>query len=182
MPATYLALLRGVNVGGKNKLPMKELAGIFVAAGCDNVRTYIQSGNVLFQAAPKLLTKIPDLVGAQITGRYGYRTPVIVRTQEELGQVMANNPFLAKGETEEWLHVMFLAAVPKPAAVTGLDANRSPGDSFIVQGKEIYLHLPNGAGKSKLTNNYFDSKLATISTGRNWRTVATLLELMKGDS
>jgi uncharacterized protein (DUF1697 family) len=180
MPATYVALLRGVNVGGKNKLPMKDLAAMFVDVGCSEVRTFIQSGNVVFKSPAGLAAKVAALVAAEITRRFGYNTPVVLRTTNQLADALANNPFVPLGATEDSLHVMFLADLPTAAAVAALDPERSPGDTYTVRGRDIYLRLHNGAGKSKLTNAYFDSKLATVSTARNWRTVNKLLEMMKG--
>jgi len=175
---TYVALLRGVNVGGKNMLPMKDLVEMFGAAECVNVRSYIQSGNVIFRAVPSVAPRLPAIIAAQIEKRFGHKPPVILRTNEQFDVVYRNNPFLKMGAPEDSLHVMFLAHQPAPSVITALDPDRSPPDTFVVRGQEIYLRLPNGAAKSKLTNAYFDSKLATISTIRNWRTVAKLLELM----
>jgi len=179
MSSSHLALMRGINVGGKNKLPMADLAAMFTAAGCQEVRTFIQSGNILFSATNPLAAKLPDLIAAQITKRFGYRTPVVLRTAAELKNVVRANPFLAQGLPEDNLHVLFLADRPTPAAVKTLDPNRSAPDQFIVRGREIYLHLPNGVARSRLTNDYFDTKLSTISTGRNWRTVTKLWELIE---
>lgn len=158
MSSTHLALLRGINLGGKNKLPMKDLVGFFAAAGCDDVRTYTQSGNVIFSASPDVAAQLPAVIPARIAERFGYRTPVVVRTADQLGDVIANNPFLAKGAAEKSLHVMFLADSPSPDRVAALDPERSPGDAFIVRAREIYLHLPNAVGRSKLSNDYFDTK------------------------
>jgi uncharacterized protein (DUF1697 family) len=180
MSETYLALLRGVNVGGKNKLPMSDLVDICIEAGCKNVRTFIQSGNVIFNTNARSRAQLPGKITALIAERFGYRIPVTLRTLEKLSAVVANNPFLEQGGSEDALHVLFLADVPNPDVVAGLDPERSPGDAFLVRGQEIFLKLSNGAADSKLTNNYFDKKLGTISTGRNWRTVTKLLELMKG--
>ena len=177
---TYIALLRGINVGGKNLLPMKDLVAMCEEAGCLKVRSYIQSGNVIFSASASDAARLPAVVAAKIEKQFGHKPPIILRTTEQLEDVFRNNPFLKQGAPEEMLHVMFLAGVPAPAAIGSLDAHRSPPDTFIVRGQEIYLNLPNGAGRSKLTNAYFDSKLATVSTGRNWRTVAKLLELASG--
>ena len=179
--ASYLALLRGINVGGKNKLPMITLAEMFVAAGCKDVRTYIQSGNVIFNASPSVYSLISDRITAQIAKQLGYRTPVILRTAVQLREVLAGNPFLTPEADEKALYVMFLASTPTPTDISKLDPDRSPGDSFVVRGQSVYLHLPNNVAASKLTNAYFDSKLATTSTSRNWRTVTKLLELMEGD-
>jgi len=177
MPATYVALLRGVNVGGKNKLPMKDLVEIFAAAGCSGVRNYIQSGNVIFQANAALAKKIPALVAAEIETRFGFQTRLVLRTAAELRHVIENNPFLSKGE--ELLSVMFLASSPEAGGIAKLDPDRSPSDSFAVHGDIIFMHTPTGLAKTKLTNAYFDSKLQTFSTGRNWKTVLKLLEMME---
>ena len=175
----YVAFLRGINVGGKNLLPMKELVALCSDAGCLQVRSYIQSGNVILRASPGLAARLPGVIGAQIEKRFGHKPPLVLRTQEQLAHVFANNPFLETGSPQEMLHVMFLADAPTPAAVNALDPNRSPPDTYIVSGPHIYLRLPNGMGKSKLTNAFFDSKLATVSTARNWRTIGNLLELMQ---
>jgi uncharacterized protein (DUF1697 family) len=172
----HIALLRGINVGGKNRLPMKDLTEFFIAAGCTGVSTYIQSGNVIFNAPKAILKKLPTAIQGQIAGRFGFEAPVIIRSSEHLGQTIRDNPFLQAGGPEKALHVMFLADLPDPAAVASLDFNRSPGDRFHVRGQDVYLHLVNGA-HSKLTNAYFDSKLRTRSTVRNWATVLKLLEL-----
>jgi uncharacterized protein (DUF1697 family) len=178
----HVALLRGINVGGKNKLPMRDLAAIFAAAGCTGVETYIQSGNVVFSAPPHVGAGLPAEISGKIKKRFGLAVPVVVRTCEELSAVLAQNPFLKKGAAEDALHVMFLAELPAPAAVAALDPQRSPGDAFVVRGREIYLHLPNGVAASKLTNAYFDTKLGTVATARNWRTVATLCRMAGGTS
>lgn len=173
---THVALLRGINVGGRNKLPMKTLAAMFTAAGAESVRTYIQSGNVLFDAPAKRAGQIAPAVVAAIRSQFGYETPVIIRTATELAAVIAGNPFLKSGD-EAALHVGFLEAAPTPAGVKLLDLDRSPGDSFRVIGREIFLHLPNGVARTKLTNAWFDSRLRTVSTIRNWRTILKLAEL-----
>jgi uncharacterized protein (DUF1697 family) len=170
-----LALLRGINVGGKNKLPMRDLNALFVEAGCENVRTFIQSGNVVFTANARVSKNLSGVISSAIEERFGLRVPVILRTAEQLRDVISNNPF---PHVENMLHVMFLADLPSEARAAALDPNRSSPDEFIVRGQEIYLHLPNGAGNSKLTNAWFDSKLSTVSTSRNWRTVNKLLEMM----
>jgi uncharacterized protein (DUF1697 family) len=174
---TYIALLRGINVGGKNKLPMKELIEMFGVAGCRNAVHYIQSGNVVFQAEPRVAKQLAALIPAAVEKRFGHKPPVVLRTAEQLKTAISENPFLAQGASPDRLHVMFLDGVPDAAAVKMLDPDRSPPDRFIVIGQEVYLQLPNGGGNSKLTNAYFDSKLKTISTVRNWRTVLKLAEM-----
>jgi uncharacterized protein (DUF1697 family) len=177
---TYVALLRGINVGGKNRLPMTDLRERFIEAGCGEVRSYIQSGNVIFTAPPSLAASLPGIITAGIAATFGYRTPVLLRSADQLREVLTTNPFLRAGATEDTLHVMFLADRPSSDRVDILDPDRSPGDAFAVRGQEIYLCLPNCVAETKLSNAYFDTKLGTTSTGRNWRTVAKLLALMEG--
>jgi uncharacterized protein (DUF1697 family) len=176
---THVALLRGINVGGKNILPMKELAAMFERAGGANVRTYIQSGNVIFEAASDA-AKVADSVSAKIEKKFGYRIPMILRNYEQLAKAIAGNPFIKAGVVEQRaLHVYFLADTPSAACCASLDKNRSAPDAFEVRGREIYLHMPNGMGRTKLTNAYFDSKLLTTSTARNWATILKLAEMME---
>jgi uncharacterized protein (DUF1697 family) len=182
MPTNYVALLRGVNVGGKNKLPMKDLKALFVEAGAENVRTYIQSGNVVFEADTDASVRHAELITKQIQERFGIRTTLVLRTVEELKEVLAENPFLMRGVALDELYVAFLADRPSQERVAALDPDRSPPDELVVRGREIYLRLPNGAGRSKLTTDYFDAKLKTTATARNWRTVTKLLEMMEDEA
>lgn len=172
----YVALLRGLNVGAHNRIGMKDLAAVFQAAGCAEVETYIQSGNVLFEAKAPLASKVPGLVSAALREDFDVASPVVLREAQELAAVVKNNPFLRRGEDVSTLHVGFLATTPEAARVKALDPARSPPDEFQVMGRELYLHFPNGLGRSKLTNAWFDAQLKTLSTVRNWNTV---LELAK---
>jgi uncharacterized protein (DUF1697 family) len=180
MPEKQVALLRGINVGGKNKLPMKDLVAMFVDAGCSDVQNFIQSGNIIFRAPVRLSVRLPSLITEAISNRFGFRVPVLLRTFDQLQEVIASNPYFHAEADEDLLYVMFLAESPTSASIASLDPGRSPPDVYKVRGREIYLELHNGAAKTKLTNDYFDRKLATTSTARNWRTVNKLLELMKG--
>jgi uncharacterized protein (DUF1697 family) len=173
----HVALLRAINVGGTRLLPMKALVELCTTAGCGEVQTYIQSGNVVFSAPKPLVAKFPGVLAAAIHKKFKIEVPVVVRSAEDLARVEQNNPFLRKGIDPDWLHVAFLADAPTAEQVASLDPARSPGDEWVVVGRDIYLHLPNGAGQSKLTNQYLDSRLKTVSTVRNWRTVLKLLEM-----
>ncbi|MCY3749217.1 MAG: DUF1697 domain-containing protein [Chloroflexi bacterium] len=177
----YVALLRGINVGGRNKLPMRELAAMFMSVGCKGVRTYIQSGNVVFRASQELADRLPALVSAEIAASRGFQIPVILRTASEFSRIVRDNRFLAAGPDPTKLHVGFLADTPDPAHVARLDPDRSPPDVFEVQGREVYLHFPAGVARSKLDNAYFDRTLHTVCTIRNWRTVCRLNEMV-GDA
>jgi uncharacterized protein (DUF1697 family) len=173
----HVALLRGINVGGRNSLPMKALAAMVEAAGASDVRTYIQSGNVIFSATSEVAGRLPETVGAAIVERFGFRAAVVTRSAGELRAIAEANPFLERGADPATLHVVFLAEEPAAERVAALDPRRSPPDELKVRGREIYLRCPNGFGRTKLTNDYFDAKLATTSTVRNWRTVLQLVEL-----
>ena len=175
--ASYVTLLRGVNAGGKNRLPRAALRDIFAEAGCAAVQTYIQSGNVVFEAAQDLAERVPEIVTTAIRQRLGFETAVVVRSREEMREVADSNPFDTSGDPR-FLHVAFLADAPSAEAVASLDPLRSPPDAFAVRGSYVYLHYPNGVAGSKLTNEYLAARLQTVSTMRNWRTVLTLLDMV----
>lgn len=178
--ARYVALLRGINVSGRNKLPMADLRQIFVDGGAQRVETYIQSGNVAFSATKIAAGNVPGFVQDAIADRFGYRVPVVIRTASELRKTASRNPFLDEGSDPSRLHVAFLGTRPTKARCASLDPDRSPPDRFVVRGRDIYLHCPRGLARSKLTNAYFDSRLDTTSTLRNWRTVLRLVEMVDG--
>ena len=175
MTQTYVALLRGINVGGRNKLPMAELKSLVQDLGGCSVRTYIQSGNVVFEADADLGSAVSE----GIAERHGLKVPVVLRTAEEVASVVASNPFLVEDPRldAKTLHVAFLADEPTAEQAASLDPERSPPDAFRVVGKTVYLHYPNGLARSKLTNAYLDSKLKTVSTVRNWNTCLKLVEM-----
>ena len=175
--SVHIALLRGINVGGHNKMPMASLVEMFEAAGCDHVRTYIQSGNVIFAAAPALAQRLPGIITASIGDRLDLEIPVIIRSSAQLTTIVRRNPYVRDGADESKLSVGFLAATPSTASLAELDPQRSPPDEFTVCGSEIFLRCPNGVARSKLTNAYFDATLGTTSTMRNWRTTLKLLGL-----
>ena len=112
---SLVALLRGINVGGKHRLLMKELAELFADAQCSDVRTYIQSGNVVFKASPRVVKGLAECIAKNIEQRYGFASPVILRTAEEMAQTVRDNPFLRDGAPEKALHVYFLADRPRRA-------------------------------------------------------------------
>jgi uncharacterized protein (DUF1697 family) len=156
---------------------MKRLSALFTDAGCTGVQTYVQSGNVVFAATPRLARRIPDVIERAIGAQFGLRVPVVTRSAAELRDVVKRNPYLPKASDTRMLHVAFLAAKPTPSKIAALDPDRSPPDEFAAHAREIYLRLPKGVARTKLTNAYFDSRLGTTSTIRNWRTVVKLVEL-----
>jgi uncharacterized protein (DUF1697 family) len=174
--ATYAALIRGINVGGRAKLPMAALKAGLTELGYEDVVTYIQSGNAVFRTAGRPAT-VAAAVERRIREDAGLTVTVMVRTHTELSRVAERNPYLAGGHEPGRLHVLFLDAVPARAAVTRLDPDRSPPDRFHVDGRHVYLHHPNGLGRSRLSADYFEKTLGVRATARNWNTVLKLVEL-----
>lgn len=177
----YVALMRGINVGGKNMLPMKDLVNLFEKAGCTDVAHYIQSGNVVFTAKPAVAKTIADVVAKAVEKKFKIAVPVVLRSSAEIAAVASDNPFLKAGVDVERLHVVFLKDRPSAEVAKILDPNRSPGDSFELRGADLFLSITSAA-KTKITNAWLDSKLKTVSTGRNWRTVLKLREMLNGSA
>lgn len=176
-PARFLALLRGINVGGRNKVPMQILRELFEGAGATEVSTYIQSGNVLFTAAgTRAATAVAERARAALEAELGVDSPMIVRSAKRMREVAAAHPLAKAGDLDKLLMVAFLSRKPKVAGVRALDPERCAPDSFEVRGSEVYLRYAKGAGRSKLTTTYLDRTLDAVSTVRNWRTVNALVE------
>jgi uncharacterized protein (DUF1697 family) len=173
----FVALLRGINVGGKNKIPMAELKSLFSSLGLEEVVTYIQSGNVVFRSPAGAAHDIAAGIQERIAEDFGISVSVLLRTPAELGEIADSNPFLRREADLSKLYVVFLDGPPPEDGVAQLDPERSPPDEFCVRGREIYLHLPNGAGRSKLTIDYFERELGIAATARNWNTLLKLLAL-----
>ena len=171
-----VALLRGINVGGKKQVPMADLKAQLAELGLEDIATYIQSGNVVFRS-PAAKARVGTDIAKQIEAAYGLAVKVIVRTPAELERVAKANPYLPGEKDVSKLHVVYLDTAPKAAARAKLDPDRSPPDEFTVRGREIYLHLPNGFGRSKLTIDYFERSLGVAATARNWKTLLKLIEL-----
>jgi uncharacterized protein (DUF1697 family) len=176
----YVALLRGINLGAKNKVAMGDLRGLIEALGYNDVRTYLQSGNLIFDSSSSSREKIAARIEKAIAGEFGLDIAVIMRTHPELERVATGNPFFSKAAKHTSLQVMFLADSPSSKAVKALDPDRSAPDRFHVRGKDVFLWLPKGSARSKLTITYFEKALGTRATARNWRTVTKLLHLVQG--
>jgi uncharacterized protein (DUF1697 family) len=172
---TYVALLRGINVGGRAKVAMADLRALLTGIGLGDVRTYIQSGNAVFQSrlgAARLRASIEDALARDI----GVPAKVAVRTAKELSAVVDRNPFVADGADPATLYVAFLVDEPDAGVVAGLEPP-ADGDTFHVVGREIYLRYPNGYGRTKLTNNTLEKLIGVPATTRNWRVVTALRDL-----
>ena len=146
----YVALLRGVNVGGKNMIAMKSLATMFSDAKCRHVTTYIQSGNVLFSADAKTAAKAAAAICAAIQAQFGFQTQIVLRSQSEIEHISKANPYLRDEIPLEKLYVVFLADTPAAERVALLDPNRSPTRRVHRIGQRDYMYLPNGLGQNKI--------------------------------
>lgn len=174
---TYVALLRGVNLGARNKVSMSELRRLLASLGFEDAVTYLQSGNAVFRTRRTDTRAIAAAIQRAVATEVGVDAAVVLRTPADLRRVVENNPFAADETDATRLLVVFLDRTPRAAATKQLDPG-SPGPGrFAVNGREIYVHVPNGFARSKLSLDYFERGLGLTGTMRNWRTVTKLLEL-----
>lgn len=176
-PPTHVALLRGINVGGHNKVPMATLRGLFEAAGCQSVKTVIQSGNVVFTPPGGDADSAVEQVAAALVRDLAVETPIVVRDVQTFRAATAAHPLGEVGDDPKILHVGFLLQ-PTPAAVR-LDPDRSPPDTVALDGDVVYLRTPRGMARTKYTGPWFDRTLGVPTTFRNWRTIERLNALLR---
>jgi uncharacterized protein (DUF1697 family) len=170
---SYIVLLRGINVSGKNKLPMADLRLLMEDLGYKNSITYIQTGNILFNSLEDK-SLISKKIHEIILQKFGYSIPVIVKTVSEWKKVIENNPFSV--ENEKIVAFVILNTIPKNNFI---DLKKTKKEEFVLKNDVVYIYCPNGFGKSKLTNTIFEKKLNVIATTRNYKTSIKLLELSK---
>jgi uncharacterized protein (DUF1697 family) len=176
----FVAMLRGINVGGRSSLPMTDLRRITESCGHTDVRTYIQSGNVVFSTPGRpSAAKVATELRRKIAGQTSLDPDIAVRTKAQMDKVVEGNPFVVDGADPTHLHVVFLIDDTRPAAVGELDLERYAPESLVVRGNEVYLYLPNGMGRSKLAAD-LARKRDAVGTARNWRTVTKLAEMAAG--
>jgi uncharacterized protein (DUF1697 family) len=173
---TYIALLRGINVGGKTSLPMKELVAILEELGCQNIKTYIQSGNVVLESDEDDISRLSESITTEIHKRRGFSPRVILLKLLELKKAIENNPFPEGEENPKALHVGFLTTTPKKPDLESLERLKTNTERFQLIGKIFYLYAPDGVGRSKLAANS-EKSLGVSMTDRNWRTVRKILEM-----
>jgi uncharacterized protein (DUF1697 family) len=175
---TYIALLRGINVGGRSSLPMKELATLLADLGCDNVRTYIQSGNVVFRNGEGDSAQLARAVRAEIGKRRGFAPEVLLLTSDDLEYAIARNPFREAEAEPTTLHVGFLAAAPTNPDLDGLEELKAESERFRLIDRVFYLHAPEGVGRSRLAARA-ERLLGVPLTDRNWRTVSKIRAMVR---
>ena len=173
---TYVALLRGINLGARNKVSMADLRTLIEGLGGEDVATYVQSGNVVFKSRVKP-AELADAIEERIKRDLGLTVTVLLRTKAQLAKVLAGNPFASRERDPLKLHVTFLAEAPGRDHVRKVEETQFEPDEFQVAGQEVYLHCPKGYGRSKLSNAYFEKQLDVAATTRNWNTVMKLVEL-----
>lgn len=174
----YIAMLRGINVGGHNRIKMDQLRTSLEALGFEQVKTYIQSGNVVLKSATISPAALSRKIEKQIVGQFGFAVSVISRTAEEINKTIANNPFLNDSSINpEKLHVAFLSEAPVPFALKRLAELTLEPDQSRCLGKEVYFHFPKGVSGSSLWKHPLDRVLSVEVTTRNWKTVNTLHEM-----
>ena len=175
---TYIALLRGINVGGKNILPMKELVALLEGLGLENVATYLNSGNVVFQSKVADTNKLAGDIRAAIGDRYGFAPQLLIRSGRDLQQAMAANPFPEAESQPKTLHLFFLESPPAEPDLAGLEAIKADTERFKLLDAAFYLHAPDGIGRSKLAARA-EKLLGVPATARNWRTVSKVMVMAK---
>jgi uncharacterized protein (DUF1697 family) len=175
----YISMVRGINVGGK-KVKMSKLKELYLSLNFKDVKTYIQSGNVIFRSKNLDLSYLRDIIEDKIANVFGFNVKVLIRTKIELKNVLEENPL--KREDFKHLYITFLSDVPSKNLITDLNRfievnMKGNSDKFFISKKEIYLFLPDGYGRTKLNNNFFEKKLGVSATTRNLKSVSKLFDI-----
>lgn len=175
---TYIALLRGINVGGHGKVPMEKLRALCEGLGCEQVKTFIQSGNVVFKAAKCDPGTLSAKIEKKIVAELGFAVTVVTRTADELGKVIEANPFVTESRAEPAkVHVAFLSEAPTAEAVKALKIKTCDSEQARCSGREVYLYYRDGMGRAKMTGAVIERVLGVKATARNWNTVTKLYEM-----
>ena len=176
---TFISILRGINVSGQKKILMADLKALYESLEFREVKTYIQSGNVVFKSDSKFSDiQLAKKIEKEISAKYNFEVPVIIRSMEELKKIIIQNPFTKEKNIDlKKLHVTFLSETPAKEKLEQIKEVDFSPDKFIIKEKEIYLHVPNSYGETKLSNKFFENKLKVTATTRNWNTVNKLFDL-----
>jgi uncharacterized protein (DUF1697 family) len=180
--ARFVALLRGINVSGHRQIAMADLRRSLLAAGLRDVQTYLQSGNAVFEADEDDPDVNAAVIRARIAADFGHEVEVLVLPCVVMAQISSSNPFAADPASDErWFHATFLFRPASAAEFAELKLPAAPGELAVLSGRVIFLYMPNGYGRSKLVNAYFEGALRTPATTRNWRTVSALAGMCRAD-
>ncbi len=175
---TYIALVQGINVGGKNVLPMRDLVSLLENISSRSVETYIQSGNAVFQSEETDASALSERIRVAIGESHGFEPRIILLTPEEMESAVEANPFPEAESEPKTLHFFFLASAPEHPDFDTLERMKNATERFALEGGVFYLHAPDGVGRSKLAANA-EKLLGAPVTARNWRTVGKVLEMAK---
>jgi uncharacterized protein (DUF1697 family) len=171
-------MLRGINVSGQKMIGMEELRRTYDSLGFENARSYLQSGNVVFEYSGDDTSMIRSTIEKELKRSFGYDVLVFMRAKDELQGLVKSNPFAGKDDSK--LHVTFLSEEPTSFPMEEVNKVKQGAEEFSSRGREIYLFCPDGYGNTKLSNNFFERKLKVSATTRNWRTVNALLSMANG--
>jgi len=174
----WILLLRGINVGGKNRLPMKELTLVLEKVGCTGVATYIQSGNIVLTSHISSKSRLSELISNTILNAYGFEPKVHLLLPRQLEAAVVANPFPDAVSNPKSLHLFFLSKSPSTSGLEMLETFKSDTEDLSLVMNTLYLHAPDGIGRSRLVAN-IEKTLDVDVTARNWRTVVKLLDLSK---
>jgi len=175
--AIWISFLRGINVAGNRNLKMDELEKIYVSLGFQNVQTYRQSGNVIFSHKGKDESGISTRIENALKTRKGLEVKIFLRSPNELARIVESHPFRNKDRTR--VHVTLLHSKPVEVPTSQITAVAAEGEEFALSNGEVFLFLPNGQGRTKLSNNFFEKTLGVAATTRNWNTITGVLELVR---
>lgn len=167
---TYIALFRGINIGGRHIIKMADLRSLLEGLGLEDVNSYIQSGNVVFRADTADPATLSDKIRSAISGNYDFEPEVLILKRQEFVQIMEANPFQEAESDDRRLHVLFLTAEPENPDLAGLREVKKDSEQFELKENAFYLYAPDGVGRSKLVSK-IDRLIGVSTTGRNWRTV-----------
>jgi len=176
----FISLIRGINVGGRKRVGMADLVQLCQSLGFTNVRTYLRSGNVLFESPHGNPGQLSAMIGEKMSREFGFPVKVILRTSEELRSIIANNPLAKEGLEADKLHVAFLSGIPPEAFPENMMKGHDGPDRYVIAAREVYLSCPNGYGRTKFSTSFFEKKLGVAATTRNWKTVTTLAGMAEG--
>lgn len=175
---TYIALLRGINVSGQKKINMADLREQLKVLAFTTIRTYIQSGNIIFEAANTSLEQLSEQITENIQQNYGFHVPCLVKTPAKFASIIQENPFPDLDEEGlKRLYVTLLAQTPDTEKVQAIRQQDYAPEQFIQRGTTLYFYSPLGYGRAKMNNNFFEQKLKVPATTRNWKSMNKLLSL-----
>ncbi len=175
---TYISILRGINVSGHHLIKMEALRKSYEGLGFHHVKSYVQSGNVIFSANEIGIADLEQQIVQRIQQDFGFEVPVIILSIDKLKQIIENNPFLKQPDKElAFFHITFLSSKPEQYDFSSIEEKRQTGEEIVISDTAVYLYCPNGYGNTKLNNTFIEKKLNVRATTRNWKTSNELLRM-----